>query len=87
MHRIQAVKQDWLPEYRHPKQHWDSYPLGEELADLEGAFRWWRFRHVTIAERVIGYKHGAGGTRGVGHLRKTLDAVLFPEIGSLRTAL
>ena len=82
-----AVEQAWLTVYRDPKQHWDLYQLGEELTDLEDAFRLWRFRHVTTVERVIGFKRGTGGTSGVGYLRKMLDTVLFPEIWKLRTDL
>ena len=82
-----AVEQAWLVAYRDPKTHWDLYQLGEELTDLEDAFRLWRFRHVTTVERVIGFKRGTGGTSGVGYLRKMLDVVLFPEIWRLRTAL
>ena len=81
------VVQAWLVAYRSPKQHWDLYQLGEELTDLEDAFRLWRFRHVTTVERVIGFKRGTGGTGGVSYLRKMLDVVLFPEIWSLRTEL
>ena len=82
-----AVEQAWLAVYRAPDTHWDLYQLGEELTDLEDAFRLWRFRHVTTVERIIGFKRGTGGTSGVGHLRKMLDAVLFPEIWKLRTDL
>ena len=82
-----AVEQAWLVVYRDPKAYWDLYQLGEELTDLEDAFRLWRFRHVTTVERVIGFKRGTGGTSGVGYLRKMLDVVLFPEIWRLRTAL
>jgi len=82
-----AVEQAWLVVYRNPQQHWDLYQLGEELTDLEDAFRLWRFRHVTTVERVIGFKRGTGGTSGVGYLRKMLDTVLFPEIWKLRTDL
>ena len=82
-----AVEQAWLVAYRNPDQHWDLYQLGEELTDLEDAFRLWRFRHVTTVERVIGFKRGTGGTSGVGYLRKMLDVVLFPEIWKLRTDL
>ncbi len=82
-----AVEQAWLVAYRDPKQHWDLYQLGEELTDLEDAFRLWRFRHVTTVERIIGFKRGTGGTGGVSYLRKMLDVVLFPEIWSLRTSL
>ena len=83
----EQVVQAWLEAYRDPKAHWDLYQLGEELTDLEDAFRLWRFRHVTTVERVIGFKRGTGGTGGVSYLRKMLDVVLFPEIWSLRTAL
>jgi len=82
-----AVEHAWLQVYRDPKQHWDLYQLGEELTDLEDAFRLWRFRHLTTVERVIGFKRGTGGTGGVSYLRKMLDVVLFPEIWTLRTAL
>lgn len=82
-----GVEQAWLTVYRDPKQHWELYQLGEELTDLEDAFRLWRFRHVTTVERVIGFKRGTGGTSGVGYLRKMLDTVLFPEIWKLRTDL
>ena len=82
-----GVEQAWLTVYRNPKQHWELYQLGEELTDLEDAFRLWRFRHVTTVERVIGFKRGTGGTGGVSYLRKMLDVVLFPEIWSLRTSL
>jgi len=83
----EQVEQAWLAVYRDPQQHWDLYQLGEELADLEDAFRLWRFRHVTTVERIIGFKRGTGGTGGVSYLRKMLDVVLFPEIWRLRTAL
>jgi len=81
------VEAAWLVVYRAPETHWDLYQLGEELTDLEDAFRLWRFRHVTTVERVIGFKRGTGGTNGVGYLRKMLDTVLFPEIWKLRTDL
>jgi tryptophan 2,3-dioxygenase len=81
------VEAAWLQVYRAPQQHWDLYQLGEELTDLEDAFRLWRFRHVTTVERIIGFKRGTGGTNGVGYLRQMLDVVLFPEIWRLRTDL
>jgi len=81
------VEQAWLEVYRQPETHWDLYQLGEELMDLEDAFRVWRFRHVTTVERLIGMKRGTGGTGGVQYLRKMLDVVLFPELWRLRTDL
>ena len=82
-----AVEEAWLAVYRQPQAHWDLYQLGEELTDLEDAFRLWRFRHMTTVERVIGFKRGTGGTGGISYLRKMLDVVLFPEIWTLRTKL
>ena len=82
-----AVEQAWLTVYRAPEKYWDLYQLGEELTDLEDAFRLWRFRHVTTVERIIGLKRGTGGTSGVHYLRKMLEVELFPEIWKLRTEL
>ncbi len=82
-----GVKAAWLQVYREPTRYWDLYQMGEELVDLEDAFRLWRFRHVTTVERVIGFKRGTGGTSGVAYLRTMLDVVLFPELWALRTEL
>jgi tryptophan 2,3-dioxygenase len=81
------VEQAWLVVYRQPDTHWNLYQLGEELPDLEDAFRLWRFRHLTTVARVIGMKTGTGGTSGVGDLRRMLDVELFPELWRLRTDL
>ena len=82
-----SVQAAWLGVYQDPAQHWALYELAEKLVDLETAFRFWRFRHVTTVERIIGFKTGTGGTAGVSYLRKMLDVVLFPELFALRTAL
>ena len=83
----EQVERAWLVVYRNPSTQWDLYQLGEELVDLEDAFRLWRFRHVTTVERVIGFKRGTGGTSGVSYLRKMLDVTLFPELWRIRTEL
>jgi len=82
-----SVMAAWLEVYRDPEHHWALYELAEKLVDLETAFRFWRFRHVSTVERIIGFKPGTGGTKGVSYLRKMLDVVLFPELFALRTAL
>jgi tryptophan 2,3-dioxygenase len=82
-----SVKAAWLAVYQDPEKHWALYELAEKLVDLETAFRFWRFRHVTTVERIIGFKTGTGGTAGVSYLRKMLDVVLFPELFALRTEL
>ena len=83
----ESVKAAWLEVYRDPSRYWALYELAEKLVDLETAFRFWRFRHVTTVERIIGFKTGTGGTAGVSYLRKMLDVVLFPELFALRTEL
>jgi tryptophan 2,3-dioxygenase len=83
----ESVQQAWLEVYRDTTRYWALYELAEKLVDMETAFRFWRFRHVTTVERVIGFKTGTGGTAGVSYLRKMLDVVLFPELFALRTAL
>ena len=82
-----GVEAAWLHVYRDAEANWDLYQLGEELVDLEDAFRLWRFRHLTTVQRVIGFKHGTGGTTGVSYLRAILDTELFPELWSIRTSL
>jgi tryptophan 2,3-dioxygenase len=82
-----SVQAAWLQAYQHPERHWALYELAEKLVDLETAFRFWRFRHVTTVERIIGFKTGTGGTAGVSYLRKMQDVVLFPELFALRTSL
>ena len=82
-----GVERAWATVYREPSTHWELYQRGEELVDLEDAFRLWRFRHVTTVERVIGFKQGTGGTSGVNYLRSMLDTVLFPELWTIRTTL
>jgi tryptophan 2,3-dioxygenase len=82
-----AVTAMWAEVYRDPAGHWAIYELAEKLVDLEDYFRRWRFNHVTTVERVIGMKHGTGGTGGVSYLRRMLEVVLFPELWDVRTAL
>jgi tryptophan 2,3-dioxygenase len=82
-----SVKAAWLAVYQDTDKHWALYELAEKLVDLETSFRFWRFRHVTTVERIIGFKTGTGGTAGVSYLRKMLDVVLFPELFALRTEL
>jgi tryptophan 2,3-dioxygenase len=83
----ESVKAAWLGVYQDTEHHWALYELAEKLVDLETAFRFWRFRHVSTVERIIGFKTGTGGTSGASYLRKMLDVVLFPELFALRTAL
>ncbi len=81
------VEGAWAEIYRDPQAHWDLYELAEKLVDLEYHFQRWRFGHLKTVERIIGFKTGTGGTRGVSYLAGVLQQAFFPELLSVRTAL
>lgn len=85
--RSPAVLEVFKTIYRNPEKHWDAYEMCEKLVDVEEAFSMWRFRHLKVVQRVIGYKPGTGGSPGVPFLRKIVDQVLFPELWDVRTEL
>ena len=57
----------------------------EKLVDVEEYFQLWRFRHLKTVERIIGFRHGTGGSSGVGFLRQALELTFFPELLASRT--
>jgi len=61
--------------------------LCELLVDLDEGIQEWRYRHVKMVERTIGFKQGTGGSPGVGYLQKTLFQPLFPDLWAIRTEL
>jgi tryptophan 2,3-dioxygenase len=73
--------------YQKPKVHWDAYEMAEKLVDVDEQFGIWRFRHVKVVERIIGFKRGTGGSSGVPFLRKLVEHVFFPELWQVRTEL
>lgn len=91
------VRQGWTREegllpvfkriYEAPDAHWPEYALCETLVDVEENFQMWRFRHMKAVERIIGFRHGTGGSSGVGFLKKALDLTFFPELIEVRTVL
>jgi tryptophan 2,3-dioxygenase len=71
--------------YEQPERHWDAYEMCEKLVDIDEAQILWRFRHIKVVERVIGFKRGTGGTAGVSYLRHIIDDAFFPELWDVRT--
>jgi tryptophan 2,3-dioxygenase len=57
----------------------------ERLVDLDEGLQEWRYRHVKMVERTIGFKQGTGGSPGATYLRATLFKPLFPDLWSIRT--
>lgn len=65
----------------------DLHDLAESFVDLDELISLWRTHHVTVVERIIGFKRGTGGSEGVAYLRSTVNKRCFPELWNLRTAL
>lgn len=82
-----AVLEALRQVYANPSQHWTAYNMAEKLVDLEENFALWRFRHMKVVARVIGFKRGTGGSEGVPFLRKMIDHQFFPELWAVRTEL
>ncbi len=83
----EGVLKAWLMVYENPDKYWDDYELAEKLVDIDEAYSLWRYRHVKVVERIIGFKRGTGGTAGVAYLRKMVDDRLFPELWDVRTEI
>jgi tryptophan 2,3-dioxygenase len=80
---VAAIKQ----VYTDVERWWDAYEMCEKLVDVDEQFALWRFRHVKIVERIIGYKTGTGGSSGVPFLRKLVELNFFPELWAVRTEI
>ena len=61
--------------------------LCELMVDLDEGIQEWRYRHVKMVERTIGFKQGTGGSPGAAYLRTTLFNPLFPDLWAIRTRL
>jgi tryptophan 2,3-dioxygenase len=61
--------------------------LCERLVDLDEGIQEWRYRHVKMVERTIGFKRGTGGSSGVQYLAGTLAKPLFPDLWQIRSKL
>jgi len=81
------VTQVFKQIYLHTEVHWDAYEMCEKLVDLEEQIALWRFRHLKVVMRVIGFKTGTGGSSGANFLRQMIDHQFFPELWSVRTEL
>lgn len=73
--------------YTERERYWDAYEMCEKLVDVDEQFALWRFRHVKVVERIIGYKRGTGGSAGVSFLRALVELNFFPELWAVRTEI
>ena len=58
----------------------------EKLIDIDEGFMEWRYRHLKMVERTIGFKMGTGGSAGAEYLLATIRP-LFPDLWAIRSAL
>ena len=73
-----GVEACWADVYGDTERWWDLYELAEKLTDVEHHLQLWRFGHLKIVERIIGFRKGTGGSAGVAYLAKVLEKSLFP---------
>ncbi len=81
--RVQAL----AALYQQPGSNQDLVDLAEELISHDEQIQLWRFHHVRMVERMIGFKSGTGGTEGVAYLQSTLGKKGFPDLWAVRTHL
>lgn len=73
--------------YESEQTTWTLYQACEDLVDMEDNFQAWRFRHLRVVQRTIGFKTGTGGSSGVAFLKRALDLTFFPELFAVRTEI
>lgn len=59
----------------------------EELLELDEKLQEWRYRHVKLAERMIGTKPGSGGSSSIKYLKSTLFKPIFTDLWQVRSEL
>ncbi len=65
----------------------DVCNLIELMTDYDEGQQEWRYRHVKVVERTIGFKKGTGGSPGVEFLKNTLFQPVFPDLWAIRHRL
>lgn len=81
--RIQELRKLYEQQEKYP----DLHDLAETLIDIDEQIALWRTHHVTVVERVIGFRRGTGGSEGVKYLRTTLTKRCFPDLWKVRTVI
>ncbi len=72
---------------RRGEQDFTVRQICERLVDLDEGLQEWRYRHVKMVERTIGFKQGTGGSAGSAYLKTTLFQPLFPDLWTIRAEL
>ena len=84
----------WQPDEAVQEMLLDVYAAAQEpeeiceaLIDIDEGVQEWRYRHVKMVERVIGFKQGTGGSAGSSYLRSTLFRPAFPDLWEIRSRI
>lgn len=67
------------------REHDIAAMVCERLLDIDEGLQEWRYRHVKMVERTIGYKTGTGGSSGARYLSGTLNQPVFPDLWEIRS--
>ncbi len=70
-----------------PEKYAELYNMQDLLIEHDEMIVAWRSNHILMVERMLGMKHGTGGSEGVGYLTTTLAKKFFPELWEARTHL
>lgn len=65
----------------------EVWAVAEALLQHDELAAAWRGRHVVMVERMIGTRHGTGGSSGADYLRSRLDLRYYPLLWELRSVL
>lgn len=76
-----------VPVYANTEDHRALYELCEALVAQDQWVATWRFHHVRVVERIIGSKHGTGGSPGVKYLDATTTRRAYPLLWAVRSQL
>lgn len=79
-----ALQQTLVGIYREQRP---EASICELLVDFDEGVQEWRYRHVKMVERTIGFKQGTGGSPGAAYLRTTLFKPFFPDLWTIRSQL
>lgn len=81
----QQIVKSLIPVYVDYEDHWEIYRVCEGLLSHDQWILTWRFHHIRVVERIIGFKQGTGGSPGVKYLERTLRKRAFDVLVEART--
>ena len=85
-HPHEAVEKAWRSIFS-PGGDAQLVRLGERMIDIAERFSEFRYKHLLVVERTMGWRPGTGGTTGVDWLRMIAQHRFFPELWAMRTTL